>query len=61
MRISTKAETIRKYQADVTELKSTIIELKITPQGFSSRLDKAEEKSRGLEHRAVGLIQPEQQ
>lgn len=47
MRISTKAETIRKYQADVTELKSTIIELKITPQGFSSRLDKAEEKKQG--------------
>ena len=35
---------IRKYQIEVTELKNPITELKIALEGFSSRLDEAEER-----------------
>ena len=53
--------TRRQYQTEVTELKNRTTELKNTPEGFSSRLDEAEESIGDLEDRAVELTQTEQQ
>ena len=41
-RTSTELEDIWKYQTEVTELESTIIELRHTLEGFSSPLDEEE-------------------
>lgn len=43
---------IRKYQEKVTELKSTITELKNILKGFSIRISKVEERKRSMNLKA---------
>lgn len=54
-------ENIRKYQAEVTELKHTVNELKNTVVIFNIRLDESEEMIIQLKGKAVALTQSEQQ
>ena len=57
------ASTKRKsqYQGEVTELKNTITELKITPEGFNIRLAEPEEWISEPKDRAEELTPLEQQ
>lgn len=56
-----ETQNIRKYQIGVTELKNTIIEVKNTLEGFSSKLGEAEECISKLDDKAMELTQIEQQ
>ena len=57
---SKEAEKTRKYQTEVTELKTAIAEGKNTPEEINSKLDNVEEWASGLEGQAMELTQTEQ-
>ena len=50
-------ESIRKYQIEVPELKSTITKLNNTLVSFNSRLDKVTERIGDIEDKAVDFTQ----
>lgn len=56
VRISVGLENIKKNQIEITELKTTIIELKNPIEGFDIRLDQLEKRIRELEGKAVVFI-----
>lgn len=56
-----KTENTIRYQVKARELRKIITELKNTLEGFSIRLDKAEDRINELEARIVELTQTDQQ
>ena len=61
MNFNEDIENIRKYQVEVTDMKSTIIELKKYTEWFIRRPAEAEERISELKDRTVDFTQSEQQ
>lgn len=52
-----ETEYVRKYQREITELKSTVTILKNTLDGFTNRLGQVRRRNKGLRNRMVTFIQ----